>query len=110
MNDNVAKIAEEQEMVFSDFHKKYANDPQVHHWFIELYRKQESYLIHQLKQKTHYRDHHPIPELNVPKAQWKQELDELQNEIMNISSDLPQVSDNITVSCIATACCHIIWN
>ena len=30
--NNVAKKAEDQEMEFSDFHKKYANDPQETDW------------------------------------------------------------------------------
>ena len=43
------------------------------------------------------------------KAKLKDELDELQNEIMNISSDLPQIRDNTPVCCVTTACCNIIW-
>ena len=48
--NNVAKKAEEQEMKFSDFHKRYANDPQETDWFIKQVKKQASYLVHQLKQ------------------------------------------------------------
>ena len=77
VNDNVAKIAEEQEMKFSDFQKRYANDPQETDWFIKQAEEQESYLTHQI----------------INQNLQQEKLSEIYNEYLNISSYLTQVRD-----------------
>lgn len=67
--------------------KKYANDPQKKVWFIKQIQKKESYLIQSLEQEKRLERKSRIYK------QLEQELTDVQNVIMTMSSDLPPVLD-----------------
>ena len=78
-------------MRLRDFHRKYDNDPHEKDMFMAMVRSEESSLIQRIGNLKQQRYENIIYKSNI--NQLNDELVDIQNELWNMSSELPQALD-----------------